>query len=171
MILIEIGQAIVKVDWRTDIIWNGELKSADSGIFDAHAVWRGGCVLSHPPLWEASFIGRLEGRGELVGRYGFKLICCRGIAVGIVDNQFLDLDELSIKRRVISPSNVLTLALAHSNRPPMGAKMMPIAKRIGRTVLGVRMGLRLDVSRDGSVLYYCMVRRRGNTHCHAFKRC
>lgn len=48
--------------------------------------------------------------------------------------------------------NVLTLALAHSSKPPIGAKMIPIAKRIGRTVLGVRMGLRLDVSLD--VLFF-----------------
>lgn len=40
-----------------------------------------------------------------------------------------------------------TDALAHSSRPPMGAKMMPTAKNMGKTVLGVRIG------------------------CHAFNRC
>lgn len=40
-----------------------------------------------------------------------------------------------------------TVELAHSRRPPMGAKMTPTAKNSGRTVLGVRMG------------------------CHAFSRC
>lgn len=33
-----------------------------------------------------------------------------------------------------------TVELAHSRTPPMGAKMMPTAKKSGRTVLGVRMG-------------------------------
>ena len=33
------------------------------------------------------------------------------------------------------------MALDQSNSPPIGANMMPIAKKIGRTVLGVRIGL------------------------------
>ena len=43
------------------------------------------------------------------------------------------LSSLEIGRR--------TLALAHNSRPPMGANMMPMAKKMGRTVLGVRIGL------------------------------
>lgn len=47
----------------------------------------------------------------------------------------------------------------------MGAKMMPIAKKMGRTVLGVKIGLsrseRLRKAGFG---------RRG-AHCHAFNRC
>lgn len=34
-----------------------------------------------------------------------------------------------------------TVVLAQSNSPPMGANIMPIAKNIGSTVFGVRMGL------------------------------
>ena len=41
----------------------------------------------------------------------------------------------------------LTVVLAHSNSPPIGAQMTPIAKKSGITVLGVRIG------------------------CHAFNRC
>ena len=33
------------------------------------------------------------------------------------------------------------MALDHSKSPPIGANMMPIAKKIGMTVLGVRIGL------------------------------
>lgn len=36
----------------------------------------------------------------------------------------------------------LTMALDQSSSPPIGAKMMPTAKKSGRTVLGVRMGLK-----------------------------
>jgi hypothetical protein len=43
---------------------------------------------------------------------------------------------------VRSHSYVLTCALANNNPPPMGANMIPMAKNNGRTVLGVRIGLR-----------------------------
>ena len=33
------------------------------------------------------------------------------------------------------------MALDHNSKPPMGANMMPKAKKMGRTVFGVRMGL------------------------------
>jgi hypothetical protein len=36
----------------------------------------------------------------------------------------------------------LTMALDQSKRPPIGAKMMPTAKNSGRTVFGVRIGLK-----------------------------
>lgn len=35
----------------------------------------------------------------------------------------------------------LTVVLAQSNSPPMGANITPIAKKIGSTVFGVRIGL------------------------------
>ena len=60
----------------------------------------------------------------------------------------------------------LTVELAHSNKPPMGANMMPMPKRIGSTVLGVRMGLMSKVSREGTGE---TIRRVA--YCHAFKRC
>jgi len=37
--------------------------------------------------------------------------------------------------------------LAHNKSPPMGANMIPTAKKRGRTVLGVRMGLKDCVNR------------------------
>ena len=40
-----------------------------------------------------------------------------------------------------------TVLLPHTSRPPMGAKRIPMIKRVGRTAFGVRMG------------------------CHAFRRC
>lgn len=42
-----------------------------------------------------------------------------------------------------------TDALAHNNRPPMGAKMTPTMKKSGRTLFGVRMGLRVLVDAMG----------------------
>ena len=35
----------------------------------------------------------------------------------------------------------LTIALAHSSNPPMGANIMPTTKKSGSTVFGVRIGL------------------------------
>ena len=35
----------------------------------------------------------------------------------------------------------LTWELAYNKRPPIGAKMMPIMKKSGRTVFGVKIGL------------------------------
>ena len=57
----------------------------------------------------------------------------------------------------------LTCELAHSNNPPTGAKIMPIAKKRGSTVLGVRMGLGLESADDYSLLEW--------PYCHAFNRC
>ena len=88
-----------------------------------------------------------------------ELFVCGRSAIRIIYHQFLNLDRLSAGGAEHSTgySIVLTLALAHSSRPPMGAKMIPMAKSIGRTVLGVRIGLRLDVSWD--ILFFC---RRGS---------
>jgi hypothetical protein len=36
----------------------------------------------------------------------------------------------------------LTWALAHNKTPPIGANMMPITKKSGKTDLGVKIGLR-----------------------------
>lgn len=36
----------------------------------------------------------------------------------------------------------LTVVLAQSKSPPMGANITPIAKKIGSTVFGVRIGLK-----------------------------
>ena len=43
-----------------------------------------------------------------------------------------------------------TFELAYKSAPPIGANMMPIAKKMGRTVLGVRMGCHaFNLSRSG----------------------
>lgn len=47
----------------------------------------------------------------------------------------------------------------------MGANMMPTAKKRGRTVFGVRMGLMARFSNP----FQCIT--HDNTHCHAFNRC
>lgn len=44
-----------------------------------------------------------------------------------------------------------TCALAQINRPPIGANITPTAKKSGRTVLGVRMGLGAAVSGGSAV--------------------
>ncbi|RUP43261.1 hypothetical protein BC936DRAFT_137421 [Jimgerdemannia flammicorona] len=38
------------------------------------------------------------------------------------------------------PAKKLTILLAYSSRPPMGAKISPTMKKVGSTVLGVKMG-------------------------------
>ncbi len=62
-----------------------------------------------------------------------------------------------------------TCALAHSNKPPIGAKIMPIAKKRGRTVFGVRIGLDSRFSFTATAATTCVPER--STHCQAFSRC
>lgn len=62
-------------------------------------------------------------------------------------------------------SIVPTIALAHNSSPPIGAKIMPMAKKIGITVFGVRIGL-ATISDRGE-----MVGASIRTYCHAFNRC
>lgn len=50
----------------------------------------------------------------------------------------------------------------------MGAKMMPIEKKSGRTVLGVRIGL---VCGQRCVSAPWEFRPSSTTYCHAFSRC
>jgi hypothetical protein len=57
-----------------------------------------------------------------------------------------------------------TLALAHNSRPPMGANMIPMAKKMGRTVLGVRIGL---AGVSAGISWIGLWR----TDCHAFNLC
>ena len=55
-----------------------------------------------------------------------------------------------------------TCELAHSNNPPTGAKTIPMIKKRGRTVFGVRMGLGSLASGVSLIRVH---------YCHAFKRC
>lgn len=49
----------------------------------------------------------------------------------------------------------------------MGAKMIPMVKKRGRTVLGVRIGLG-----SSAIIATCLSSRIcQKTYCHAFKRC
>lgn len=59
-----------------------------------------------------------------------------------------------------------TLELAKISSPPRGAKMTPTAKRSGRTVFGVRIGLQAR-TRSGFV----PAREATSTYCQAFSRC
>jgi hypothetical protein len=61
----------------------------------------------------------------------------------------------------------LTIALDQSRRPPIGAKTMPTAKKSGRTVFGVSMGLK-DVNVRSVNLESSMSEP---TYCHAFNLC
>ena len=91
MILVEVCETVVEVDWRTNVIWNVELKSADWRARDADTPWRSCGVLRPLPLRSRCAIRMLEGRVHLgLGDLG-KLVGCGGIAVGVVDSQFLDL--------------------------------------------------------------------------------
>ncbi len=55
----------------------------------------------------------------------------------------------------------------------MGAKMIPMTKKRGSTVLGVRIGLENRRSAIGSGLFHAFKIRELVivTHCHAFNRC
>lgn len=45
---------------------------------------------------------------------------------------------MSVRAR--TGGDLRTSPLPQTRRPPMGAKMRPMTRRVGRTVLGVRMG-------------------------------
>lgn len=69
-----------------------------------------------------------------------------------------------------------TSELAQSSRPPMGAKMIPMVKKSGSTVLGVRIGLAcVSVAVPGGPQFGLVDRlgrgQEDGTHCHAFNRC
>lgn len=62
----------------------------------------------------------------------------------------------------------LTMALAQSKSPPIGAKMMPTAKKSGRTVLGVSIGLDPGQSMLNPRMSLSLP---GSPYCHAFSLC
>lgn len=94
-----------------------------------------------------------------------------GVTFGVIDGNFLDLkgtrvdtDERSFHQGRIEKQK-RTRELAQMRTPPMGANITPTMKKRGRTLLGVRIGLRRSARRS-----------RGSTdtlqtHCHAFSRC
>ena len=61
-----------------------------------------------------------------------------------------------------------TSELAHINSPPIGANIIPTAKKSGRTVFGVRMGLQNTVDQYPEP---SMGFSRTSPYCHAFNRC
>ena len=73
----------------------------------------------------------------------------------------------------VFPTIRLTCELAYSKRPPIGANIIPTMKKRGRTVLGVRIGLRIIVQLIDVHVSSDLEPPKGlrNTHCHAFKRC
>ena len=93
------------------------------------------------------------------------------MTVGIVNDYFLDLDMSSvsvgsIQNRILARS--LTWALAYNRSPPIGANMIPTTKKRGKTVLGVRIGLRQSVLAGVVRKRYLALR---TTYCQAFNRC
>lgn len=58
-----------------------------------------------------------------------------------------------------------TSELAHINRPPIGAKMIPMIKKKGNTLLGVKIGLHKSQRTSLLTVLSWM------TYCQAFRRC
>lgn len=59
-----------------------------------------------------------------------------------------------------------TWALAYKSRPPIGANIIPMTKKRGSTVLGVRIGLLETVRRRRGAIGISETK-----YCHAFNRC
>ena len=57
MVLIEIGEAIIEIDRRADVIGDGELKGTDRGVSNGDTVGRGCCILGQPPQWSGCLVG------------------------------------------------------------------------------------------------------------------
>jgi len=53
----------------------------------------------------------------------------------------------------------------------MGANMIPMAKKRGRTVFGVKIGLSNDGQRSSTTTVAEHRKSMRGTHCHAFNRC
>lgn len=147
VILEKVAQAVVQEDRGPDVVGNGELQRADWCVLDLDAVRGRRGVQCSPPLRSDGAIRRLEGGRELVIGNGLELARRSGVAVAVVNHQLLHLENSQLTHCRSSSQVIciaLTDALAHRRRPPMGAKMMPTAKKMGRTVLGVKIGLRRD---------------------------
>ena len=44
MVLIKVGQAVVEVDWWSDVVRDVELEGADWGVGNPDTPWRSGCI-------------------------------------------------------------------------------------------------------------------------------
>lgn len=44
MVLVEVGQAVIEVDGRTNVVGDVKLERTDRSIFDAHTPGRSSCV-------------------------------------------------------------------------------------------------------------------------------
>lgn len=103
MVLVEVRQSVIQVDWGADIVRDGKLQRADWGVFDLDTIrWPGG-VQRLSPLWPDRAVGGLEGRGDLAVWDRLEFGGCGGIAVGVVDNQFLHLWAMSA--RLLQPKH------------------------------------------------------------------
>ena len=69
--------------------------------------------------------------------------------------------------RTMAEEDLHTCALAHSSRPPIGANIMPTAKKRGRTVLGVRIGLTPSAPTSSLPALSDAIQ----TYCQAFNLC
>ena len=86
MVLVEIGQAVIKIDRGADIVGNGKLKGADICFVDGYAIGRSGGVDSGSPLRADRTVCSPELRRNLVLWDRSERTCCGARAVCIVDD-------------------------------------------------------------------------------------
>ena len=108
------------------------------------------CVVLCLGIGGAELVAIVRDVDQVEGREGIRR--GDGITVCVLKRHFRDLrtdqrlDRRSGKVGIMGDEG-RTLLFPQMSRAPIGAKAMPMMKRVGRTVLGVRMG------------------------CHAFRRC
>jgi len=150
MILIEICEAVVEEDRRIHIFRDVEGQGAlyswvMNGCYKVARVIGIRDILPHPCCCDRTIAA--ERPRDKVGRHRSTSIYggIRGTSRVVYLDLFDLFDGISVSEREYPPFAIfdyLTSALAYSRAPPMGPNMIPTAKKRGRTVLGVRMGLR-----------------------------
>ena len=191
MVLVEVGEPVVQEHGGTDVVGDVKSQRADVGRHrHSRSIGDVGGVALPSRRSTTAVVGRFEGGLDLARRHDRKGIDpipfgCLTDAVGIVENDLLDLADgehadrsnrgMSGPGQVRPVATLRTCALAHKSRPPMGANMRPTMKKRGRTVFGVRIGLRAsEVGQHGypsPPLIGCLMKEGGGTYCQAFNLC
>ena len=154
MVLVEIGKLVVKQDGRVQIRRHVKLNNALRLRPQIRARVLNECVLRYVVLRfgivGAELIVVLGDVDQTEGGEGVRR--GDGVTVCVLERHFCDLKvNQRLDRRSeevgIAGNKAQTWLFPQMSRAPIGAKMIPMMKSVGRTVLGVRIG------------------------CHAFRRC
>lgn len=110
----------------------------DVGIWVLHEseLWR---VESNVGVRRTEAVAEVRHRGKVES--STRRLCSLLIAIGVVERHFshlfIAISKCDENEQV---AGQLTLLLPHTSKAPIGANKMPMINKVGRTVLGVRIG-------------------------------